>query len=91
MKSYLLTGKSITIRAPIPPDMANLLKKLTVVKDPLLDISSNLLLGSTEVRGRDAGEKGGKGFVPSDRLVLEEDHWTTYDLPDTLEQMEEQQ
>ena len=52
--------------------MANLLKKLTVAKAPLLDASTNLLIGTTEVRGRDAGEKGGKGFVPSDRLVLEE-------------------
>lgn len=51
--------------------MANLLKKLTVAKDPLLDVNTSLLMGSTDVRGKDAGEKG-KGFVPSDRLVLEE-------------------
>lgn len=51
--------------------MANLLKKLTVAKDPLLDVATSLLVGSTDVRGKDAGEKG-KGFVPSDRLVLEE-------------------
>ena len=55
----------------MPPDMANLLKKLTVAKDPLLDVTTSLLMGSTDVRGKDAGEKG-KGFVPSDRLVLEE-------------------
>lgn len=55
----------------MPPDMANLLKKLTVAKDPLLDVATSLLVGSTDVRGKDAGEKG-KGFVPSDRLVLEE-------------------
>jgi hypothetical protein len=65
-------GKSITIRAPIPTDMANLLSKLTVAKSPLLDVTTGLLIGPTDVRGRDAGEKGGKGFVPSDRLVLEE-------------------
>ena len=51
--------------------MANLLRKLTVAKDPLLDVTTSLLMGSTDVRGKDAGEKG-KGFVPSDRLVLEE-------------------
>jgi hypothetical protein len=52
--------------------MANLLSKLTVAKSPLLDVATGLLIGPTDVRGRDAGEKGGKGFVPSDRLVLEE-------------------
>ena len=86
--THPFTGQSITIRAPIPSDMANLLKKLTVAKDPLLDVNTSLLIGPTDVRGKDAGEKG-KGFVPSDRLVLEEDHWTTYDLPDTLEQFNE--
>jgi hypothetical protein len=71
--THPFTGESITIRAPIPSDMANLLKKLTVVKSPLLDKETSLLIGSTEVRGRDAGELGAvKGFVPSDRLVMEE-------------------
>lgn len=51
--------------------MAGLLKKLTVVNKPLLDEETSLLFGSTDVRGKDAGEKG-KGFVPSDRLVMEE-------------------
>jgi hypothetical protein len=45
----------------------------TVVKAPLLDKETSLLIGSTEVRGFDAGELGAvKGFVPSDRLVMEE-------------------
>jgi hypothetical protein len=58
---------------------------LTVEEQPLLDIDTRLLRGSTEVRGREAGERGARGFVPEDRLIVEEEHFTAYDLPETME------
>ena len=43
------TGESIIIRAPVPEDMSNVLQRLTVEQEPLLDIDTHLLRGSTEV------------------------------------------
>ena len=82
------TGKTILIRAPVPADMSGVLRRLTVENEPLLDETTNLLKGSTEVEGVEAGDRRGgmKGFVPSDRLVLEDDDWTSQDLPETMDQ-----
>jgi 23S rRNA pseudouridine1911/1915/1917 synthase len=82
------TGKTILIRAPVPADMSGVLRRLTVENEPLLDATTNLLKGTTEVEGVEAGDRRGgmKGFVPSDRLVLEDDDWTSQDLPETMDQ-----
>ena len=82
------TGETVLIRAPVPADMSGVLKRLTVQDEPLLDYTTNLLKGTTEVDGVEAGDRtaGMKGFVPSDRLVLEDDDWTSQDLPETMDQ-----
>ena len=82
------TNEKIIIRAPVPSDMAKVLSKLTVENKPLLDKETSLLIGSTEVRGREAGEKDRIGFVPSDRVIQKEEEWTSFDLPETLDEME---
>lgn len=74
------TGQLLSIRAPLPKDFSDIVAKLSPV-DPLLD-SRGLLTVTTEVAGKGPGEQG-KGFVPMDRLVLKEDEWTSFDLPET--------
>jgi len=77
------TGKQLTFRAPLPTDMANLVRKLSPTS-PLLDAASGLLLGETPaVQGRVLGAEEGRGFVPMDRLVWQEDEWTALTLPET--------
>jgi len=77
------SGKQLTFRAPLPSDMAKLVKKLSPAS-PLLDSASGLLLGETPaVQGRVLGAEEGRGFVPMDRLVWQEDEWTALTLPET--------
>lgn len=74
-------GEMLTFRAPLPKDMASLVGKLSPTS-PLLD-NRSLLVGATpDVEGRGPGEQG-KGFVPMDRLAFQEEHWTSYDLPES--------
>jgi hypothetical protein len=69
--THPFTRKQVLIRAPVPDDMSRVLRKLTVADAPLLDAHTSLLTCTTEVRGREPGEKG-KGYVPSDRLRMQE-------------------
>lgn len=73
------TGKQLVIRAPLPKDFSDILRKLSPA-DPLLDAHS-LLTVPTDVAGKGPGEQG-KGFVPMDRLVLKEEEWTSWELPE---------
>lgn len=76
------TGENIVIRAPIPNDIAKLLPKLTPYGAlPLLDPSTNLLQGSTEVTGKLPGQAN-KGLISLEALRIEDDDFTTYDLPE---------
>lgn len=78
------TGETITVRAPIPDDMRALITKLSLgLSSPLID-QQGFLTCPVEVRGKNAGERI-KGFVPSDRIMFEEEHWTSFDLPETME------
>jgi hypothetical protein len=61
--------------------MANIVSKLSPA---LLDETTNLLTCSTEVLGKLPGEAG-RGFVPSDRLIMEDDHWTSIELPEQFD------
>jgi 23S rRNA-/tRNA-specific pseudouridylate synthase len=85
------TKEELSLRAPLPEDMRNLLKKVSFnLKDQVLDMDSGMLTCDTFVEGDDyVGEREKKGYVPMDRLQMEEDHWTSYDLPETLEELEE--
>jgi len=82
--THPFTGKQIIFRAPLPDDMSKLMQKLTSASSPVLDPETNLLIGSTVVKGKGPGEKGG-GFVPEDRLRYEEEHFTSWELPETQE------
>ena len=62
--------------------MGGVIAKLTVANE-IFDPSTSLLTCDTEVRGRGPGEKGG-GFVPLDRLIMEEDDWTYVELPEEM-------
>ncbi len=73
------TNKEIKLQAPIPSDMTNLMKKLTVQSQSLIDPATNLLTVTTDVKGKEPGEKG-KGYIPYDRLQFEEDSWVTDNL-----------
>lgn len=77
--SHPYTKQLMKICAPLPPDMANLVKKITSFSTELLD-ENNLLTCSTEVSGSFSSNI--RGFVPSDRLVLEEEDWTAMELPE---------
>lgn len=67
------TGKTILLRAPVPDDMATVMKTLVAENAPIFDPITRYLIGTTEVRGKEAGERGGnKGFVPSDRIAFED-------------------
>ena len=70
------TSKEIKLQAPIPSDMTNLMKKLTVQSQSLIDPNTNLLTVTTDVKGKEPGEKG-KGYIPYDRLLFEEESWLT--------------
>ena len=70
------------LTAPIPSDMAAVICKISSANS-IFDPSSSLLIGDTEVRGRAPGEKGG-GFVPLDRLIMEEESWTDIELPEEI-------
>lgn len=83
--THPFTNKQILLQAPVPPDMAKLMLKLTPGTEPILDGQTSLLIGSTDVKGREPGDmRGGGDFVPSDRLVIEEEHWTSFELPEEL-------
>lgn len=72
----------MVLTAPIPSDMAVVISKIST-ENTIFDPSTSLLLGDTEVRGRAPGEKGG-GFVPLDRLIIEEEAWTDIELPEEI-------
>jgi len=80
--THPFTGKKVLLRAPVPTDMANLMFKLTPATEPILDKRTCLLVGTTEVKGREPGENLGAGnFVPSDRLIIDDEpHYTSYEL-----------
>jgi 23S rRNA pseudouridine1911/1915/1917 synthase len=79
------TGETIIIRAPVPDDMAGLLKLLSNEGNPILDSSTAFLIGSTDVQGK-LGD-GQKGFVPMDRLMFEEEDYTSFSLPESEEEL----
>lgn len=78
------TGEKVLLTAPVPADIAGVLTRMSNPEESFFDEASALLTCTTEVRGKGPGEAG-RGFVPSDRLVMEEDHWTTFALPDDVE------
>lgn len=85
--THPFTNEKIILNAPIPHDITNVMIKLTTPIMPLINENS-LLIGSTEVKGREPGEKlQGSGYVAIDRITYEEEHWTTYDLPETLDDL----
>ena len=71
-----LTGKHLTLRAPLPPDLLQIVNKIST--SPLLD-SHGLLLGTEGYGVSDSGS-----FVPMDRIVIEEGHWTEQELPEEV-------
>lgn len=75
------TGARVLITAPVPADMAALLTRLSAPLTPFFDEASALLTVTTEVSGKAPGETG-RGFVPADRLVLEDELWTDMELPE---------
>ena len=81
------TQESLTLRAPVPADMRAILTKLSIgLPEPLID-EDGYLTCITEVKGKAAGDNRVKGFVPHDRLEFREEHWTSFNLPETLEEM----
>ena len=88
------TGKLLTLRAPLPNDMAQLIVKINGAgAPPLLDPEgSGLLAGTTPaVQGRAAGDQG-NGFVPLDRIALADGakDWTMIELPEEPVQSQSQ-
>ena len=80
--THPFTNEQVILRAPIPRDISNLMAKLTAPTIPLINEEA-LLIGSTEVRGREPGEKlQSSGYVAMDRIQYQEEHWTTFDLPE---------
>lgn len=76
--THPFTLKNMVIKAPIPSDMFNLINKIAdpTTSGTLIDNDSRLYTTDTTVKGREPGEKG-TGYVPSDRLLVEDSHWTT--------------
>jgi 23S rRNA pseudouridine1911/1915/1917 synthase len=91
-----LQKKEMCLRAPLPSDLLSLVKKIAEnnMQGPLniLDESTGLLAISTEVASQFEGKvkpSGGgtpiittKGYVPSERIRLEEEDWTSIELPE---------
>ena len=88
------TNEEILLKAPLPQDLSGLLRKInggnlqsqrtaeeenTLVS--LID-DDNLLNCDTIVAGRNPGAIEKAGFVPLDRLVIEDEDFTAYDLPE---------
>jgi hypothetical protein len=71
-----LTANLLTLRAPLPPDFLQMVNKISA--SPLLD-SHGLLLGTEGYGVSDSGS-----FVPMDRIVIEEGHWTEQELPEEV-------
>ena len=71
-----LTAKLLTLRAPLPPDFLQMVNKISA--SPLLD-THGLLLGTEGYGVSDSGS-----FVPMDRIVIEEGHWTEQELPEEV-------
>ena len=92
--THPFTGAEIVLTAPIPEDMASLLTKLTRgdsnggEQEEIFDPVRSRLLCDTTVRGKEPGEAG-RGFVPLDRLVIEDEHWTAIELPEEPELLQE--
>jgi len=80
--THPFTNEKIILNAPIPNDITNVMIKLTTPMMPLINDKS-LLIGTTEVKGREPGEKiQSSGYVAIDRITYEDEHWTTYELPE---------
>lgn len=91
------SGQAITLQAPIPEDIKTVLSKLNPVASDLknadlFDQKTGYLTCSLEVKETYGGGGSGldgvvsaNGFVPFDRLVYEDDHFTTFDLPETMD------
>jgi 23S rRNA pseudouridine1911/1915/1917 synthase len=76
------TGAKVVLTAPVPTDLAEVIRRMTTTEKPLLD-SASCLTCSTEVKGKAPGERG-RGFVPLDRLVMDDENWTDVELPEEL-------
>jgi len=84
------TGNLVTLCAPLPPDMALLMGKLSPSPaSPLLNPNRLLHLQPGLVLGEDqTGTNKAKGFVPLDRIRLQDDQeWNDFDLPETEEDL----
>jgi len=73
------TGQLLTLRAPIPHDMADLVMKISV-GSPILDETTRLFKDSPTAQVDE-----GQGFVPLERINLQESEWTDQDLPEDLQ------
>jgi hypothetical protein len=64
-------NKKITLQAPLPNDMKNLINKIAVVskKESIIDINTNLLTVKTDVN-TEISISESKGFVPYDRFLF---------------------
>ena len=80
--THPFTGQEVVLTAPIPQDIADVLSKISTA-NTIFDPSTALLTCDVEVRGRGPGEKG-RGFVPLDRLIIEEEAWTDIELPEEI-------
>jgi len=85
------TGNLVTLRAPLPLDMAHLMGKLSPSPAlPLLSpnrllLQAGLVLAPAEDQ---AGTNRAKGFVPLDRIRLQDDQeWNDFDLPEIEEDL----
>ena len=95
------TNKEIHLLAPIPEDIKTVLSKLNPIpfdatnKCELFDQTTRYLTCSLEVKeiyGSSSesdldGVMSTKGFVPYDRLTFEDEHFTAFDLPETMDNL----
>ena len=84
LMSKISDGNLETIRAlkEMKDDTANNNKDLDRCLSSSLIDKNSLLTCTTEVSGHIPGEKKLGGFVPVDRLVIEQDDFTSFDLPE---------
>ncbi len=88
------TEEEIVLEAPLPHDLSGLLNRINggnlqsqrtaTEEDTLVSLidENNLLTCDTLVAGRLPGAVENTGFVPLDRLVIEEEDFSAYDLPE---------
>eukprot|EP01041_Mallomonas_annulata_P012010 gene12010-25160_t len=79
--THPFTGEEIIIRAPIPSDITKQIMQMTIANKPLLDEKEKFLIVSTEVTGKVPGEAN-RGLTSIESLRIDEDDFTSYDLPE---------